>query len=118
MRPVASLILLLAASHAFSKTSYDVDYTVEFLPAEDEAAVFGRERAPVHRLLRRQGHGPRRVAEVAGADVVDVDAGFTGDGEARAGAAPGEPLRPGAPALFLNICSSITFFRLDNPAGH
>jgi hypothetical protein len=39
MRIAASLILLLASSCAFAAPSYDVDYTVEFLPAKGEAAV-------------------------------------------------------------------------------
>ena len=39
MRIAASLILLLASSRAFAAPSYDVDYTVEFLPAKGEAAV-------------------------------------------------------------------------------
>lgn len=39
MRFPAVLILLSALSSAASATSYDVDYTVEFLPAEGEAAI-------------------------------------------------------------------------------
>lgn len=39
MRPIAALILLFATARAVAATSYDVEYTVEFLPAEGEAAI-------------------------------------------------------------------------------